>query len=118
MDVVLDRPAELPRGDGVTVRRHRKPTFARTAPVDLRHETTAQCEVVIEALADQGPCTSCSVHDIADLERRGVVGLFLAGAAFADAARVQGAAAGSAAPSVLVPHPVQDDTDAELRAVA
>ena len=51
-DVVLDRLAELLRAEGVTVRRYRKPTFARPAPVDLRHEITEQCEVVIEALAD------------------------------------------------------------------
>ena len=51
-DVVLDRLAELLRADGVTVRRYRKPTFARIAPVDLRQEITEQCEVVIEALAD------------------------------------------------------------------
>jgi hypothetical protein len=58
------------------------------------------------------------VHDIADLERRGVVGLFLASEAFAEAARLQGEALGFPAPSVLVPHPVQDRTDAELRAAA
>jgi hypothetical protein len=58
------------------------------------------------------------VHDIADLERRGVVGVFLASAAFADAARQQGAALGFLPPHVLVSHPVQDRTDAELRAVA
>ena len=51
-DVVLDRLEELLREDGVTVHRYRKPTFARLAPVDLRHEITEQCEVVIEALAD------------------------------------------------------------------
>jgi len=58
------------------------------------------------------------VHDIADLERRGVVGVFLASEAFAEAARAQGAALGFPAPHVLVPHPVQDRTDAELREVA
>jgi hypothetical protein len=58
------------------------------------------------------------VHDIADLERRGVVGVFLASEAFAEAARVQGTALGFPAPCVLVPHPVQDRTDTELRAVA
>jgi hypothetical protein len=36
----------------VRVRRYRKPTFARPAPVDLRHEIAEHCEVVIEALAD------------------------------------------------------------------
>ena len=58
------------------------------------------------------------MHDIADLERRGVVGVFLASEAFAEAARVQGTALGFPASCVLVPHPVQDRTDAELRAVA
>ena len=58
------------------------------------------------------------MHDIADLERRGVVGLFLASEAFAEAARVQGDALGFPAPFVLVPHPVQDRTDEELRATA
>ena len=51
-DVVLDRLEELLRADGVRTVRYRKPTFARPAPVDLRHEIATQCEVVIEALAD------------------------------------------------------------------
>jgi hypothetical protein len=50
-DVVLDRLEELLRADGVRVLRYRKPTFARPAPVDLRHEIAEHCEVVIEALA-------------------------------------------------------------------
>ena len=44
--------------------------------------------------------------------------MLLARQVFADAARVQGAALGFPAPCVLVPHPVQDRTDAELQAVA
>ena len=47
-----------------------------------------------------------------------MVGVFLASEAFADAARVQGEALGFPAPCVLVPHPVQDRTDAELQAAA
>ena len=58
------------------------------------------------------------MHDIADLERRGVVSVFLASEAFAEAARLQGEALGFLAPHVLVPHPVQDRTDEELRAAA
>ncbi len=58
------------------------------------------------------------MHDIADLERRGVVGVFLCTTVFDEAAQAQGAALGFPAPYVLVPHPVQDRTDAELRAVA
>ena len=37
---------------GVTVKRFTKPTFAKPAPVDLRHEIAASCDAVIEALAD------------------------------------------------------------------
>jgi hypothetical protein len=29
-----------------------KPTFAKPAPVDLRHEIATSCDAVIEALAD------------------------------------------------------------------
>ncbi len=58
------------------------------------------------------------MHDIADLDRRGVVGVFLASGAFAQAAQVQSEALGFPAPHVLVPHPIQDRTDEELRALA
>ena len=51
-EVFLDRLEELLQADGVTTRRYRKSTFAKPAPVDLRHEIATQCEVVIEALAD------------------------------------------------------------------
>jgi len=58
------------------------------------------------------------VHDIADLEGRGLVGVFLASTEFEQAARVQSAALGFPAPFVLVPHPIQDRTDDEVRALA
>ena len=58
------------------------------------------------------------MHDIADLERRGLVGVFLASSEFGQAAEAQSAALGFPAPYVLVPHPVQDRTDDELRALA
>ncbi len=73
----LDRPASLdgqviglldiskPRGDvfldqlerrlveaGATVKRYKKPTFTKPAPVDLRQEIATNCTLVIEALAD------------------------------------------------------------------
>ena len=51
-DVFLDRLESLLVDAGATVRRYRKPTFTKPAPVDLRHEIATQCEVVIEALAD------------------------------------------------------------------
>ena len=51
-DVFLGRIEELLQSDGLQTRRYRKPTFAKPAPVDLRHEIATHCEVVIEALAD------------------------------------------------------------------
>jgi hypothetical protein len=51
-DVFLDRLEERLTGIGATVKRFRKPTFTKPAPVDLRHEIATECEVVIEALAD------------------------------------------------------------------
>jgi hypothetical protein len=51
-DVLIDELESLLRADGVRTVRYRKPTFARPAPVDLRHEIAVHCDVVIEALAD------------------------------------------------------------------
>ena len=50
--VFLDRIEELLRARGIDVNRFSKPTFTKPAPVDLRHEITSTCDVVIEALAD------------------------------------------------------------------
>lgn len=51
-DVFLDRIEERLVEVGAKVKRYRKPTFTKPAPVDLRHEISTQCQVVIEALAD------------------------------------------------------------------
>ena len=51
-NVFLDRLAELLAAKGVDVRRYAKPTFTKPAPIDLRHEISVNCDVVIEALAD------------------------------------------------------------------
>ena len=58
------------------------------------------------------------MHDIADLESRGLVGVFVVSSQLADAAAAQSAALGFPAAHVLVPHPVQDRTDDELRTLA
>lgn len=51
-DVFLDRVEERLTAIGAKVNRYRKPTFAKPAPVDLRHEIATSCDAVIEALAD------------------------------------------------------------------
>ena len=51
-DVFLNRLEQRLTELGATVLRYKKPTFAKPAPVDLRHEISTQCNLVIEALAD------------------------------------------------------------------
>ncbi len=58
------------------------------------------------------------MHDIADLERRGVPGVFVASDVFVDAAAAQAAALGFPAARVFVAHPIQDRTDEEMVALA
>ncbi|MDQ1402476.1 MAG: hypothetical protein QOG03_792 [Actinomycetota bacterium] len=58
------------------------------------------------------------MHDIADLEGRGLPGVFVASTEFVDAAAAQAAALGFDPARVFVPHPIQDRTDDEMRALA
>ena len=51
-DVFLDRLEARLRERGAEVRRYRKPTFTKPAPIDLRKEIAAECGAVVEALAD------------------------------------------------------------------
>lgn len=51
-DLFLDRIAEKLSQQGLAVKRYRKPTFARLAPVELKQEISTQCHAVVEALAD------------------------------------------------------------------
>jgi len=58
------------------------------------------------------------VHDIVDLEERGVPGVFVATNAFTDGAEVQARSLGADPAGVFVAHPIQDRSDAELVALA
>ena len=58
------------------------------------------------------------MHDIADLERRGIVGAFVASTEFIDAADAQARSLGVEPAAIFVPHPIQDRTDDEMRAIA
>ena len=58
------------------------------------------------------------MHDIADLERRGVPGVFVASQVFVDAAQSQGAAIGFQPARHFVEHPIQDRTDDEMSTIA
>ena len=58
------------------------------------------------------------MHDISDLEARGIPGVFVASAEFVQAAESQARMLGFPAARVFVPHPIQDRTDDEMRAYA
>jgi hypothetical protein len=59
------------------------------------------------------------VHDIVDLEGRGVPGVFIASAEFVTAAVAQSTSLGfPTVARVFTPHPIQDRTDDEMRAYA
>lgn len=53
-----------------------------------------------------------------DLETRGVPTVYVATTEFVEGARTQAAALGADPVGVFVPHPVQDRTDEEMRALA
>ncbi|MEY2421849.1 MAG: hypothetical protein QOI95_1916 [Acidimicrobiaceae bacterium] len=59
------------------------------------------------------------MHDIVDLEARGIPSAFVASTEFVVAADTQARALGfDAVARVFVPHPIQDRTDDEMRALA
>ena len=51
-DVFIDRLEDLLIQRGFTIRRYKKPTFTRVAPVELKQQIATECDVVIESLAD------------------------------------------------------------------
>ena len=51
-NVFLDRVDELLQARGIAVKRYRKPTFTRPAPTTLSQSIAAECDLVIEGLAD------------------------------------------------------------------
>ena len=58
------------------------------------------------------------MHDIADLEHRGLIGVFVASDVFVDAADAQSESLGVSPARLFVAHPIQDRTDDEMRAIA
>lgn len=58
------------------------------------------------------------MHDTVDLEGRGIPSVFVASTEFVDGAAAQARALGADPAAVFVPHPIQDRSDAELRALA
>jgi hypothetical protein len=51
-EVFLDRLDELFAGRGIRVKRYAKPHFSWEAPVPLKQTIAAECDVLVEGLAD------------------------------------------------------------------
>ena len=51
-DIFLNQLGLRLADTGATLKRYRKPTFAKPIPEDLRRAIATDCQVVIEALAD------------------------------------------------------------------
>lgn len=51
-DLFLDQIEKRLGAQGAVVRRYKKPTFTKPAPVDVRQRIASECGAVIEALAD------------------------------------------------------------------
>ena len=58
------------------------------------------------------------MHDIVNLEAQGIPAVMVASSEFVEAAASQARALGADPARVFVPHPIQDRTDAEMRALA
>jgi hypothetical protein len=51
-NIFIDRIEDLLQQKGAKTLRYSKPTFTRVAPVELTQQIAAECDLVLEALAD------------------------------------------------------------------
>jgi len=117
-DEFLDRLEQQCRTRGIATRRYKKPTNTRVAPRDLVVDIAENCDAVVIALSDCGSCTSCSTHDLNELDKKGLPGVSVLTTEFQHAFEQQISAIGFGGASVLVPHPMQNRTTSELHAFA
>jgi hypothetical protein len=117
-DEYIDRLEQLFAAAGIATKRYKKPTNTRTAPVAMLQDIGEACDAVVIALSDCGSCTSCSTHDLNDLDLRGIPGVSVLTEEFRDAFAKQCRAIGFDGASLYTPHPMQNKTSAELHAFA
>ena len=117
-DEFIDRLEALFKARDIAVRRYKKPTNTRTAPLEMLQKMAAECQAVVIALSDCGSCTSCSTHDLVDLDHRGLPGVSVLTEEFRPAFAMQCEAIGFDGASLYVPHPMQNRTTAELHRFA
>lgn len=117
-DEFIDRLEQLCNARGIATRRFKKPTNTRVAPREMIADIATSCQAVVIALSDCGSCTSCSTHDLNDLDKRGVPGVSVLTEEFKAAFKQQLNSIGLDAASIYVPHPMQNRSTAELHAFA
>lgn len=117
-DEFVDRLDTLMMERGLRLKRWKKPTNTRTAPLSILQEIADQAAAVIIALSDCGSCTSCSTHDLNDLDHRGVPGVNVLTEEFRDAFDRQCGTLGFDGRAVFVPHPILNRTTDEIHAIA
>ncbi len=117
-DEFIDRLEQLCASRDIKTRRFKKPTNTRVAPREMIDDITENCDAVVIALSDCGSCTSCSTHDLNDLDRNGLTGVSVLTEEFRNAFESQKSAIGLDAASVYVPHPMQNRTTEELHSFA
>jgi hypothetical protein len=117
-DEFIDRLEALFRARGIATRRYKKPTNTRTAPLELLQKIAEECDAVVIALSDCGSCTSCSTHDLVDLDRRGLPGVSVLTEEFREAFAAQCSAIGFDGAPLYVQHPMQNRTTGELHRFA
>lgn len=113
-DEFIDRLEQLCTERGIKTRRYKKPTNTRVAPREMIKDISENCDAVIIALSDCGSCTSCSTHDLSDLDKKGLTGVSVLTTEFRQAFDSQKGSIGLDAASVYVPHPLQNKTTKEL----
>jgi hypothetical protein len=113
-DEFIDRLEQLCTERGIETRRYKKPTNTRVAPREMIKDIAENCDAVIIALSDCGSCTSCSTHDLNDLDKKGLAGVSVLTSEFRQAFDSQKGSIGLDAAAVYVPHPLQNKTTAEL----
>lgn len=117
-DEFIDRLEQLCTERGIKTRRYKKPTNTRVAPREMIKDIAENCDAVIIALSDCGSCTSCSTHDLNDLDKKGLPGVSVLTTEFEQAFDSQKGSIGLDAASVYVSHPMQNKTTAELHQCA
>lgn len=103
---------------GYRVKLWQKPTNTRTAPAPMLQEIAEVADCLVVSLSDCGSCTSCSTHDLNELDQRGVPGVSILTEEFRDAFDRQCGSIGFDGRAIFVPHPIQNRSDDEIRALA